>query len=76
MITGDPAITWLGDRAVRIEVPASLAAQQLLLPGMSVVVSVNTKPGAPSDEAGILAAKAAPSERVASGGRTQMAQSN
>ena len=55
---------------VRIEVPASLAAQQLLRPGMSVVVSVNTKPGAPSDAAGILAA------RVAQNGRAQVAQSN
>jgi len=30
---------------VRIEVPAGFAAQGLLRPGMSVVVSVNTKPG-------------------------------
>jgi membrane fusion protein (multidrug efflux system) len=32
--------------AVRIHVPASLAAQRLLRPGMSVVVDVNTKPTA------------------------------
>ena len=31
---------------VRIEVPAGVAAQRVLRPGMSVVVSVNTKPGA------------------------------
>jgi membrane fusion protein, multidrug efflux system len=31
---------------VRIEVPAAVADQGLLRPGMSVVVSVNTKPGA------------------------------
>ena len=30
---------------VRIEVPAAVAAQRVLRPGMSVVVSVNTKPG-------------------------------
>jgi membrane fusion protein (multidrug efflux system) len=30
--------------AVRIEVPADVAAKQVLRPGMSVVVSVNTKP--------------------------------
>ncbi len=29
---------------VRIEVPAGVAAQRVLRPGMSVVVSVNTKP--------------------------------
>jgi multidrug resistance efflux pump len=29
---------------VRIEVPADVAAKQMLRPGMSVVVSVNTKP--------------------------------
>jgi membrane fusion protein (multidrug efflux system) len=32
---------------VRILVPAAVAEQSLLRPGMSVVVSVNTKPGAP-----------------------------
>ncbi len=32
---------------VRILVPADVAEQSLLRPGMSVVVSVNTKPGAP-----------------------------
>jgi membrane fusion protein, multidrug efflux system len=30
---------------VRIEVPSSVVAQRMLRPGMSVVVSVNTKPG-------------------------------
>jgi membrane fusion protein, multidrug efflux system len=30
---------------VRIEVPATFAAQNLLRPGMSVVVSVDTQPG-------------------------------
>jgi membrane fusion protein (multidrug efflux system) len=30
---------------VRIAVPAGIAAQRLLRPGMSVVVSVDTKPG-------------------------------
>ncbi len=33
---------------VRIKVPADVAARRLLRPGMSVVVSVNTKPGAQS----------------------------
>jgi membrane fusion protein (multidrug efflux system) len=32
---------------VRILVPAAVAEQSQLRPGMSVVVSVNTKPGAP-----------------------------
>ena len=32
---------------VRILVPASVAEQSVLRPGMSVIVSVNTKPGAP-----------------------------
>jgi membrane fusion protein (multidrug efflux system) len=31
---------------VRIEVPAELAMQGVLRPGMSVIVSVDTKPGA------------------------------
>ncbi len=35
---------------VRILVPAAIAEQSLLRPGMSVVVSVNTKPGAPVAE--------------------------
>jgi membrane fusion protein (multidrug efflux system) len=35
---------------VRILVPAAIAEKSLLRPGMSVVVSVNTKPGAPSVE--------------------------
>jgi membrane fusion protein, multidrug efflux system len=34
---------------VRIEVPEGVAAQRVLRPGMSVVVSVNTKPGAARD---------------------------
>jgi membrane fusion protein (multidrug efflux system) len=34
---------------VRIEVPAGVAAQSVLRPGMSVVVSVNTKPSALRD---------------------------
>jgi membrane fusion protein (multidrug efflux system) len=32
---------------VRILLPAEVTEQSLLRPGMSVVVSVNTKPGAP-----------------------------
>jgi multidrug resistance efflux pump len=32
---------------VRILLPADIAEQSMLRPGMSVVVSVNTKPGAP-----------------------------
>ena len=32
---------------VRILVPADVAEQSVLRPGMSVIVSVNTKPGAP-----------------------------
>lgn len=35
---------------VRILVPAAIAEKSLLRPGMSVVVSVNTKPGAPTVE--------------------------
>jgi membrane fusion protein (multidrug efflux system) len=35
---------------VRILVPAAIAEKSLLRPGMSVVVSVNTKPGAPIAE--------------------------
>ncbi len=34
---------------VRIEVPEGVAAQRVLRPGMSVVISVNTKPGAARD---------------------------
>lgn len=34
---------------VRIGVPAAVVGQELLRPGMSVVVSVNTKPGAPEN---------------------------
>jgi membrane fusion protein (multidrug efflux system) len=51
---------------VRIEVPAGVAAQRLLRPGMSVVVSVNTKPRKTA-EAGLTstaeAAGAAPTLR-------------
>ena len=36
------------DKLVRILVPAEVAGQAVLRPGMSVVVKVNTKPGAPS----------------------------
>jgi membrane fusion protein, multidrug efflux system len=43
---------------VRIEVPANVVAQRLLRPGMSVVVSVNTKPRAVT-EAGLSASAAA-----------------
>src|SRR5262249_9795220 len=32
---------------VRVLIPADVAEQSLLRPGMSVIVSVNTKPGAP-----------------------------
>jgi membrane fusion protein (multidrug efflux system) len=44
---------------VRIEVPAGVAAQRVLRPGMSVVVSVNTKPGAVHDGAFTSTANAA-----------------
>ncbi len=43
---------------VRIEVPANVAAQRVLRPGMSVVVSVNTKPGTAAP-AGLTSAAAA-----------------
>jgi hypothetical protein len=33
---------------VRIEVPADVATKQILRPGMSVVVNVNTKPAGPA----------------------------
>ncbi|MBV9261983.1 MAG: HlyD family secretion protein, partial [Pseudolabrys sp.] len=36
--------------AVRVRVPAEIAAQRQLRPGMSVVVSVNTKPTAVASE--------------------------
>jgi len=36
---------------VRIEVPGTVAAQELLRPGMSVVVSINTKADAPTQSA-------------------------
>ena len=43
--------------AVRISVPREVASERLLRPGMSVVVSINTKPG--SAPAGGLASAAA-----------------
>jgi membrane fusion protein (multidrug efflux system) len=43
---------------VRIEVPAAVAAQGALRPGMSVIVSVNTKPGSVI-EAGLTSSAAA-----------------
>ena len=42
---------------VRIEVPAGVAAQRVLRPGMSVVVSVNTKPGPAARRRADLAGK-------------------
>jgi membrane fusion protein (multidrug efflux system) len=48
---------------VRIEVPAAIAAQRVLRPGMSVIVSVNTKPGSVTDAgltSAVAAAEAAP----------------
>jgi membrane fusion protein (multidrug efflux system) len=44
---------------VRIEVPEGVAAQRVLRPGMSVVVSVNTKPGAERDAGLMSSANAA-----------------
>lgn len=44
---------------VRIEVPATIAAQHLLRPGMSVVVRVDTKPGHTAEAALTSAAEAA-----------------
>jgi membrane fusion protein (multidrug efflux system) len=44
---------------VRIEVPAGVAAQRVLRPGMSVVVSVNTKPGSAHDAGLVSSANAA-----------------
>ncbi|HUC48164.1 MAG TPA: HlyD family secretion protein [Xanthobacteraceae bacterium] len=44
---------------VRIEVPEGVAAQRVLRPGMSVVVSVNTKPGAARDAGLVSSANAA-----------------
>jgi membrane fusion protein (multidrug efflux system) len=46
---------------VRILVPAAVAEQSLLRPGMSVVVSVNTKPGAPVTEQKLTSASVRPS---------------
>jgi membrane fusion protein (multidrug efflux system) len=48
---------------VRIEVPAAVAAQGLLRPGMSVVVSVDTKPGAVA-QSGSVAARTVTPRRV------------
>jgi membrane fusion protein, multidrug efflux system len=45
---------------VRILVPAAVAEQSLLRPGMSVVVSVNTKPGAPVTEQKLSSAHVRP----------------
>ena len=45
---------------VRILVPSALAEQSLLRPGMSVVVSVNTKPGAPVTEQKLSSAHVRP----------------
>ena len=42
---------------VRILLPAAVAEQSLLRPGMSVVVSVNTKPGAPVAEQRLSSAR-------------------
>ncbi len=46
---------------VRILVPAAVAEKSLLRPGMSVVVSVNTKPGAPVTEQKLTSANVRPS---------------
>ena len=48
---------------VRIEVPADVAAQRLLRPGMSVVVDVNTKPQQVAAPNTVLAAHGASSDR-------------
>ena len=48
---------------VRIEVPQSVASQRLLRPGMSVVVSVDTKSSRLSEAGLISAAEAAPAGR-------------
>ena len=45
---------------VRILVPSAIAEKSLLRPGMSVVVSVNTKPGAPSVEQKLSSASVRP----------------
>ena len=49
---------------VRIEVPAAVAEQGLLRPGMSVVVSVDTKPGAVARNKAIAARTSVTSRRV------------
>jgi membrane fusion protein (multidrug efflux system) len=36
---------------VRIRVPSNVGAEEVLRPGMSVIVSINTKPGAKNDAA-------------------------
>jgi len=47
--------------AVRIELPAAVQDKRLLRPGMSVVVSVNTKPQSNvADSGGWFTAEAAP----------------
>jgi membrane fusion protein (multidrug efflux system) len=45
---------------VRIHVPAAVAEKSILRPGMSVVVSVNTKPGAPVTEQKLTSATVRP----------------
>jgi membrane fusion protein (multidrug efflux system) len=49
---------------VRILVPAEVAEQSLLRPGMSVVVNVNTKPGAPMSPVRMSTASVAQSTHV------------
>ena len=58
---------------VRIKVPADVAARRLLRPGMSVVVSVNTKSGATSvaGNESWFAAQAAPALEQASNNQTR-----
>ncbi len=48
---------------VRIEVPPDVAARGLLRPGMSVVVSVNTKPARRTEAGLISAAQAAEADK-------------
>ena len=48
---------------VRVAVPAALADQSLLRPGMSVVVSVNTKPGAPVSDQKLTSGHVQPAVR-------------
>jgi len=49
---------------VRIEVPAAVAEERLLRPGMSVVVSVDTKPGAVPSKMALAARTSAISKRM------------